>query len=160
MGGFSFGIPLNFGGVTVTPEQIAAAVAARTGQPAPTLTQAVTQAPAPAPATSVSKPKYAGVEPGSDLERALDNTPDINNVPKNKRSLFINTRVWSNRIGNSNYSPGSPKHELAKAIKAALLKKGYLEKVYNPNLTNESLTIEQKKLTEAKSLFERLKKVL
>jgi len=117
-------------------------------------------APAPAPATSVSKPKYAGVEPGSDLERALDNTPDINNVPKNKRSLFINTRVWSNRIGNSNYSPGSPKHELAKAIKAALLKKGYLEKVYNPNLTNESLTIEQKKLTEAKSLFERLKKVL
>ena len=59
MGGFSFGIPLSFGGVTLTPDQIAAAVAAQTGQPAQTLTQAVTAASQPAPQPTTAVPANA-----------------------------------------------------------------------------------------------------
>ena len=75
MGGFSFGIPLNFGGVTITPEQIAAAVAARTGQPAPTLTQAVTQAPAPAPKPAAVPPKATGI-----AAQELTGDPDMDRM--------------------------------------------------------------------------------
>ena len=59
MGGFSFGIPLSFGGVTLTPDQIAAAVAAQTGQPAQTLTQAVTATPTPTPRPTATVPANA-----------------------------------------------------------------------------------------------------
>lgn len=112
------------------------------------------------PATSGSGPKYAGVPPGSNLEKMLDRTEDQRGKPENERLTFNDNRVWRSQIGNSNYGPGSPKEKLAKVIKAALLQKGFLEKPYNPNLLEESLTINQRKLNEAKSLFERLKKVL
>ena len=56
---FSYGIPLSFGGVTITPEQIAAAVAAQTRQPAQTLTQAVTAASQPAPQPTTAVPANA-----------------------------------------------------------------------------------------------------
>ena len=56
---FSYGIPLSFGGVTITPEQIAAAVAAQTRQPAQTLTQAVTATPTPAPRPTATVPANA-----------------------------------------------------------------------------------------------------
>lgn len=59
MGGFNFGIPLSFGGVTLTPDQIAAAVAAQTGQPTQTLTQAVTAASQPAPQPTTAVPPNA-----------------------------------------------------------------------------------------------------
>jgi len=59
MGGFNFGIPLNFGGITITPDQIAAAVARQTGQPAPTLTETVTAIPTPTPRPTAAVPANA-----------------------------------------------------------------------------------------------------
>ena len=41
MGGFNLNIPLSFGGITITPQQIQNAVAAQNVQPAQTLTEAV-----------------------------------------------------------------------------------------------------------------------
>ena len=62
-------LPLAF---TITPEQIAAAVAARSGQPAPTLTQAVTQAPAPAPKPAAVPSKATGI-----AAQELTGEPDL-----------------------------------------------------------------------------------
>ena len=59
MGGFNFGIPLNFGGITITPDQIAAAVARQTGQPAPTLTETVAATPTPTPRPTAAVPANA-----------------------------------------------------------------------------------------------------
>jgi hypothetical protein len=71
MGGFNFGIPLSFDGVTITPEQIQNAVAARTGQPAPTLTQAVTQAPAPTPAPAYTGTAAIDLTGDPDMDRQI-----------------------------------------------------------------------------------------
>ena len=47
MGGFNLNIPLSFGGITITPQQIQdAVIAAQSGQPAQTLTEAVAAQPA------------------------------------------------------------------------------------------------------------------
>ena len=52
MGGFNLNVPLSFGGITITPQQIQDAVAAQNAQPAQTLTEAVTAMPAQAPAVT------------------------------------------------------------------------------------------------------------
>jgi len=67
-------------------------------------------------------------------------------MPKKDRSLqYTQSNLW--RRTNRN--------EQTDALRRALINKGW-----KPAPMGESLTIEQKKLTEAKSLFERLKKVL
>lgn len=58
MGGFNLNIPLSFGGITITPQQIQDAVAAQNAQPAQTLTEAVAAMPATTP-TPAAQPTTA-----------------------------------------------------------------------------------------------------